>query len=63
MYKKVYSIIEMQKKRRYKMVVLDILKEIEPICVSKKLLLYIKNPDDKTTYYYTVKLKDEFENE
>lgn len=38
------------------MVVLDILKEIEPICVSKKLGLYIKNPDDKTTCDYKINL-------
>lgn len=34
------------------MVVLDILKEIKPICISEKLGLYIKNPNTKTIYNY-----------
>lgn len=43
------------------MVVLDILKEIEPICVSKKLGLYIKYLGDRTTYDYIINLiEDEF---
>ncbi len=42
------------------MVVLDILKETTPICVSKKIGLYLKNPDDKVTYNY---IKSFIENE
>ena len=34
------------------MVALDIMKKINPICISKKLGLYIKNPDNTYLYGY-----------